>query len=103
MKGVIVIQEIITDDSSSHPVAHSNSYLGHISLLGLQAQTRRQRNSSTFCSFKSYNPENFVPISYCRATKELLNAGADPENLHGRWLTRWLPILNYTSAEGVAG
>ena len=30
-------------------------------------------------------------------------AGADPENLHGRWLTGWLPIVNYISARGVAG
>ena len=29
--------------------------------------------------------------------------GADPENLHGRWLTGWLPIVNYTGARGVAG
>ena len=36
------------------------SYLGHLSLLGLQTKTRRQRNSSTFCSFKSYNPETFM-------------------------------------------
>ena len=35
-------------------------YLGHLSLLGLQTKTRRQRNSSTFCSFKSYNPETFM-------------------------------------------
>ena len=35
-------------------------YLGHFSLLGLQTKTRRQRNSSTFCSFKSHNPETFV-------------------------------------------
>ena len=36
------------------------SYLGHLSLLGLQTKTRRQRNSSTFCSFKFYNPETFM-------------------------------------------
>ena len=38
------------------------SYLrvGHLSLLGLQTKTRRQRNSSTFCLFKSYNPETFM-------------------------------------------
>ena len=36
------------------------SYLGHLSLLGHQTKTRRQRNSSTFCSFKSYNPETFM-------------------------------------------
>ena len=36
------------------------SYLGHLSLLGLQTKTRTQRNSSTFCSFKSYNPETFM-------------------------------------------
>ena len=35
-------------------------YLGHLSLLGLQTKTRRQSNSSTFCSFKSYNPETFM-------------------------------------------
>ena len=29
--------------------------------------------------------------------------GADPENLHGRWLTGWLPIVNHTGAKGVAG
>ena len=57
-----------------HPVAHSSAcnflpffiyfsylfYLGHLSLLELQTKTRRQRNSSTFCSFKSYNPETFM-------------------------------------------
>ena len=57
-----------------HPVAHSSacnfcrflsifsylSYLGHPSLLGLQTKTRRQSNSSTFCSFKSHNPETFM-------------------------------------------
>ena len=33
-------------------------YLGHLSLLGLQTKTiRRQRNSSTFCWFRSHNPE----------------------------------------------
>ena len=54
-----------------HPVAHSSAcnfcrffiyfsyllYLGHLSLLGLQTKTRRQRNSSTFCTF---NPETFM-------------------------------------------
>ena len=30
-------------------------------------------------------------------------SGADPENLHGRWLTGWLPIVNHTGAKGVAG
>jgi hypothetical protein len=31
-------------------------YLGHLSLPGLETKTRRQSTSSTFCSFKSYNP-----------------------------------------------
>ena len=35
-------------------------YLGHLSLLGLKTKTRRQRNSSTFSSCKSYNPETFM-------------------------------------------
>ena len=38
--------------------------------------------------------------------KEQINAewpGADPEILHGRWLTGWPPIVNYTGARGVAG
>ena len=35
-------------------------YLGHLSLLGLQTKTRRQSHSSTFCSFKSHNPETFM-------------------------------------------
>ena len=35
-------------------------YLGHLSLLGHHTKTRRQSNSSTFCSFKSYNPETFM-------------------------------------------
>ena len=57
-----------------HPVAHSSAcnfcrffiyfsylfYLGHLSLLGHQTKTRRQSNSSTFCSFKSCNPETFM-------------------------------------------
>ena len=30
-------------------------------------------------------------------------SGADPENLHGRWLMGWLPIVNHTGARGVAG
>ena len=34
--------------------------LDHPSLLGLQTKTRRQRNSSTFFSFKSHNPETFM-------------------------------------------
>ena len=29
-----------------------------------------------------------------------LSPGADPENLHGRWLTGWLPIVNYTGGRG---
>ena len=29
--------------------------------------------------------------------------GADPENLRGRWLTGWLPIVNHAGAKGVAG
>ena len=36
------------------------SYLGHPSFLGLQTKTRRQSNSSTFCSFQSHNPETFM-------------------------------------------
>ena len=35
-------------------------YLGHLSLLGLQTKTRRQKNSSTLCLFKSHNPETFM-------------------------------------------
>ena len=35
-------------------------YLGHLSLLGLQIKIRRQSNSSTFCLFKSHNPETFM-------------------------------------------
>ena len=35
-------------------------YLGRISLLGLQTKTISKRNSSTFCQFKSYNPEIFM-------------------------------------------
>ena len=35
-------------------------YLGHLLLLGLQTKTRRQSISSTFYSFKSYNPETFM-------------------------------------------
>ena len=35
-------------------------YLGHLSLLGLQTKTRRQSNSSTFCSFKCHNPKTFM-------------------------------------------
>ena len=31
------------------------------------------------------------------------HTGADPENLNGRWLTGWLPIVNHTGAKGVAG
>ena len=31
------------------------------------------------------------------------NSGADSENLHGRWLTGWLPIVNHTGAKRVAG
>ena len=27
-------------------------------------------------------------------------SGADPENLHGRWLTGWLPIVNHTGVKG---
>ena len=40
-----------------------------------------------------------------RPTAQALHniTGADPENLHGRWLTGWLPIVNHTSAKGVAG
>ena len=35
-------------------------YLGHLSLLGLQTKTRRQSNSSTFCSFKFHHSETFM-------------------------------------------
>ena len=35
-------------------------YLGHLSPLALQTKTRRQSNSSTFCSFKSHNTETFM-------------------------------------------
>ena len=35
-------------------------YLGHLSLLGLETKTRRQRNSSTFFSFKSHNPKTLM-------------------------------------------
>ena len=35
-------------------------YLGHLSLLGLQTKTKRQSNSSTFCSFKFHHPEIFM-------------------------------------------
>ena len=27
-------------------------------------------------------------------------SGADAENLHGRWLMGWLPIVNHTGARG---
>ena len=30
-------------------------------------------------------------------------AGGDPENLRGRWLMGWLPIVNHTGTKGVAG
>ena len=39
-----------------------------------------------------------VAVSYCTVYMY-----ADPENLHGRWLTGWLPIVNHTGAKGVAG
>ena len=35
-------------------------YLVHLPPLGLQTKTKRQSNSSTFCLFKSYNPEIFM-------------------------------------------
>ncbi len=35
-------------------------YLGHLSFLGLQTNTRRQSNSSTFWTSKSYNMETFM-------------------------------------------
>ena len=35
-------------------------YLGHLSPLALLTKTRRQSNSSTFCSFKSQNPVTFM-------------------------------------------
>ena len=60
-----------------HPVAHSSAcnfcrffiyysylfYLGHLSPLGLQTKTRRQNNSSTFCSFKFHHPETFMSFA----------------------------------------
>ena len=48
--------------------------------------------------YGSYNlMRNIVAINTVHCT------GADPEILHGRWLTGWLPIVNYTGARGVAG
>ena len=37
------------------------------------------------------------------AKMDIAGSGADSENLHGRWLMGWLPIVNHTSAKGVAG
>ena len=31
---------------------------------------------------------------------EVYISGADPENLHIRWLAGWLPIVNHTGAKG---
>ena len=54
-------------------------YLGHLSLLGLQTKTRRQSNSSTFRSFKSYSLETFMSSAVavfvhalCRRSKKYL-------------------------------
>ena len=44
----------------------------------------------------------YVNHCYVNYLLMIIHAGADPEDLHGRWLIGWLPILNYTTAEGVA-
>ena len=46
------------------------------------------------------SPKFMTPV-HCRRV-QLHSAGADPENLYGRWLMGWL-YLNYTGAKRVAG
>ena len=56
-----------------------------------------------------YNPDDPVsgymgiPIGMTTLGTKMKEAGADPENLRGRWLTGWLPIVNHIGAKGVAG
>ena len=65
---------------------------------------------------KTKHPQNILFILSCYVSTavvwgyklhkfvwKLTRSGADPENIHGRWLTGWLPIVKHTGAKGVAG
>ena len=53
------------------------------------------------CQFYFTHITNFTYFTYTLLTLPI--TGADPKNLHGRWLAGWLPIVNHTGAKGVAG
>ena len=44
-----------------------------------------------------------VDLSLARVVQHSPFPGTDPKNLHERWLTGWLPIVNHTGTKGVAG
>ena len=71
------------------------SYLGHLSLLGLQTKTRRQRNSSTFCSFKSYNPETFVSSAATAFVHDTLKCSQKclAQKVARFGSLRWIPMI----------
>ena len=54
-----------------------------------------EQRSSMKAVYDRYDVFVWLPAGYGKSL-----AGADPEVLHGRWLMRWLPIVNYTGAEG---
>ena len=68
------------------------SYPGHPSCLGLQTKTRRQGNSSTFFSFKSYNPETSMSSTgehFCACCSQALTKSA----LHKKWAFWLIPMI----------
>ena len=66
------------------------------------ANDRDATNLVVETAAKATNIHDFITtLPYVR--KKQPSPGADPENLHGRWLMGWLSIVNHTGTKRVAG
>ena len=73
---------------------------GNVLLVRWQSWPAKAINSNAILSIPPPPLQNI--FSYITVLYDCLS-GADPENIHGRWLTEWLPIVIHTGAKGVAG
>ena len=78
-----------------HAIFSYLSYLGHPSLLGLQTKTKRQSNSSTFCSFKSYNLETLMSSAASAFVHATLKRSQKVPRVKVGHLgsPRWIPMI----------